>query len=370
MNVRYTRVGLALIMIFAMLGTSIALAASSASDFPVPQIQDDENGLISSDNAPVPQSGARNRDWTREEMMNAKPYPLGLEGSGKPAILSDQDLQPTGKPVFIEGYPPMDERPAAGTIPSFALGSVGPLQPLGYPYPAPFTRYENFDQYKKYPYVTVGKLFFTQYGVDYVCSAASIGNYALWTAAHCVHAGDGSSYGWSYNVVFAPAYMNGKAPKGQWKYYKLWTRSEWYYNRDHRYDIGGVVLYRKGRSTIGQKVGALGFAYNLGLNQHWHNIGYPAAAPFNGHTQQICTASYAYSDTAFGSPYPSAMGCDLTGGASGGPWIVSFGGAGYGNYLNGNNSYRYTGNIYELYTPYFGDAAYSLYSTLVNDTAP
>ncbi|OGO34970.1 MAG: hypothetical protein A2W35_20365 [Chloroflexi bacterium RBG_16_57_11] len=303
-------------------------------------------------------------------MMNAKPYPLELSGSGMPSILSDQDFQPTGKPVFIEGVLPQNERADSKIIPSFSLGGEGSLEPSGYTYPAPFTRYENFNKYKNYPYITVGKLFFTQSGVNYVCSAASIGNYAIWTAGHCVHAGDGSSYSWSYNVVFVPGYQNGKALKGQWKYYNLWTKTDWYYNRDYRYDMGGALLKKKDGYKISQKVGNLGFAYNVGLNKHWHVIGYPAAAPFNGLTQQICTASYAYSDAAFGSPYPSAIGCDLTGGASGGPWITNFGGLGYGNYLNGNNSYRHLANIYEMYTPYFGDAAYALYYQLVTSVVP
>jgi hypothetical protein len=59
------------------------------------------------------------------------------------------------------------------------------------------------------------------------------------------------------------------------------------------------------------------------------------------------------------------VGCDKIGGTSGGPWVIvlsSFGGA--TNFLNGNNSYRYTGpnppaNL-RLYSPYFTTGAVNL----------
>jgi hypothetical protein len=56
----------------------------------------------------------------------------------------------------------------------------------------------------------------------------------------------------------------------------------------------------------------------------------------------------------------------MTGGSSGGPWILNFSGqAGGTNYLNGNNSYRYTMHPQELFSPYFGDAAKLLYDELI-----
>ncbi len=52
----------------------------------------------------------------------------------------------------------------------------------GYNYPASFTRYEVFTPYTKYPYRCVGKLFFRRNGRNYVCSASSVGNNAIWSA--------------------------------------------------------------------------------------------------------------------------------------------------------------------------------------------
>jgi hypothetical protein len=47
----------------------------------------------------------------------------------------------------------------------------------------------------------------------------------------------------------------------------------------------------------------------------------------------------------------------MTGGCSGGPWVMGFGS---NNYVNGHNSYRPNNQPLEIYSPYFGDNAHSL----------
>jgi hypothetical protein len=120
---------------------------------------------------------------------------------------------------------------------------------------------------------------------------------------------------------------------------------------------------------VDEIVGSLGFAYNLNPNQHWFNFGYPLEAPFDGKTMQICAASFARNDPFYAFPMPMAMGCDMTPGSSGGPWIIDFSGSpGNTNYVNGNNSYRYTGFGEEIYSPYFGAAAKDLLGYLSSNT--
>jgi hypothetical protein len=136
--------------------------------------------------------------------------------------------------------------------------------------------------------------------------------------------------------------------------------------------MGGAILYTNSSGLrISQVVGNLGFAYNQSRNLHWFQLGYPQAAPFSGKWMAINASSFAYNDTSMGSPYPVGVGNDLTGGSSGGPWIYKFSGsAGASNYINGHNDYRYVGYTKEMFSPFFGDAAYSLWNTLVTDTAP
>jgi V8-like Glu-specific endopeptidase len=306
--------------------------------------------------------------WSKERMEAAIPYPLEPL-DGKPdaniELAHSDDL-----PGLIPSKPPEGANITTNVEKEAAI--LSNTAPLNYTYPAPYTQYENFDSYKVFPYSTIGVLFFRQYGVDYRCSAASIGNFAIWTAGHCIHAGDNSESGWSYNVIFVPAYKNGNAPLGVWTAdnHKLKTRTEWYASMDLRFDIAGAILNTNSSGeSISQVVGNLGFAYNLPNNQHWFSFGYPAQSPFDGKTQEICTSSFAYSDGSFfAPPYPSGVGCNMTPGSSGGPWINQFGGpAGSSNYLNGNNSYRYISHPEEMFSPYFGNEAKVLLDGLLAD---
>ncbi len=77
-------------------------------------------------------------------------------------------------------------------------------------------------------------------------------------------------------------------------------------------------------------------------------------------------ASYAYDGNPGCSPKPVGIGCDMTGGCSGGPWVWQFGTK---NYLNGNNSYRNSSKTKEIFSPYFGKHAKSLWDTLLKAKA-
>ena len=303
--------------------------------------------------------------WTLAEMEEAEPCDV-IEVSDEDLTQSlqaeEERPEPTGRGEGIEtgGLP---EQAAADEEPEEAI------ETLGYGYPPPFTRHEVLCPYTIYPYRTIGKLFFKRGGRSYVCSASSIGNYAIWTAGHCLHEGNGQSGGWSTNVVFVPAYRDGSAPYGQWSAKALWVRTAWYKNGIPKglcQDMGGAILFPKSSKRISQVVGWLGFAWNWSRIQHWHALGYPAASPFNGMRMIETEASYAYNGSVGCSPAPIGIGCDMTGGCSGGPWIWRFG---TGNYLNGDNSYRRTTRPEELFSPYFGNHAKSLRDTLVKGTA-
>jgi V8-like Glu-specific endopeptidase len=305
--------------------------------------------------------------WTKERMEAAIPYPLEAI-DGEPAM-SIELIESDELPGLIPSNPPegVNLTITIEDDPEILSGTV----PLGYIYPAPYTQYQNFDSYQVFPYSTVGVLFFSQDEVDFRCSAASIGNFAIWTAGQCVHTGNNSISGWSSDVVFVPAYKDGNTPFGIWTADNLWTRLEWYSSADLRFDIaGGILDTNTSGQSISQVVGNLGFAYNLSNNQHWFSFGYPSESPFTGKTQEICASSFAYHDTSMGIPYPVGVGCNMTTpGSRGGPWIQGFNGlAGTSNYLNGNNSYRYTPHPDEMFSPYFGNKAKELWDDLMIDS--
>ena len=73
----------------------------------------------------------------------------------------------------------------------------------------PFTRYEA----SPYPAMH-GKVFFTDSGVNYVCSGTALtsnNKSVVWTAAHCVNEGLGQYF---TNWAFVPAYRDGARPYG------------------------------------------------------------------------------------------------------------------------------------------------------------
>ena len=294
--------------------------------------------------------------WTAAEMRAAKPYPMPKGNAATQSDPSEATLVPSGPPVFAAG----SNGAGAASVPAALAKQAEPealgATPLGYTYPPPFTRLPvaNIASYTTYPFRTVGKVFFKQFGVSYVCSASVIGSKGIVTAGHCVHAGNNSSTGWSTNFVFVPAYRDGAAPYGQWPVATLRTFTDWYANGgagdfDHDWGAGRTTYLRNGR-TLGQTVGYLGYAYNFSRNQHWWEVGYPQAAPFNGMRMHACNASYAYNSPWYsGGPAPMTVGCDMTGGCSGGPWIKNFA---TGNYVNGINSHRTTSRPKELSSPY------------------
>jgi hypothetical protein len=89
----------------------------------------------------------------------------------------------------------------------------------------------------------------------------------------------------------------------------------------------------------------------------WNDFGYPAASPYTG-AWLVCTqASYARTDVSM-DPDTTAIGTLMTGGCSGGPWVLKFMN---GNYANGLNSYIYTtpNQPQQIYSPYFDTWVYT-----------
>jgi hypothetical protein len=140
--------------------------------------------------------------------------------------------------------------------------------------------------------------------------------------------------------------------------------TSWYTSGDLARDIAGAKLSKNGSGqTITSVVGYLGFAWNQSRNSAWWEIGYPAASPFDGLRMIACQASYAY-DSPFGTtPNPMGTGCDMTGGCSGGPWVLKWG---VSNWLNGVNSHRTSNKPLELFSPYVdGTVKTSLFDIIV-----
>lgn len=357
-----------LVVLVAALAVIVA-GATAAPAHPAPE--GDLSGISSSE----PGLAARGQGWSAERFADAEPIPL-LAPTGGTA--GSEWIEPEGPTHFSPARAPEGGSSAAVAL-SPALTEPR-HQTEGYSYPGPYTQYRlRPAETKQFPLRAVGKLFLVAPdGTGGECSAASIGNQAIWTAGHCVHVGGGGLAGFMTEGYFIPAYDGTKAcpgqgcPYGVWEVNQFWAPNQWVNRGNSHFDFGGAILLTLNGRTISQRVGNLGFVANIPNIQHYHSFGWPAQAPFTGHKLETCVASSAYTfnwGTA-GSP-DTAIGCNMTPGCSGGPWIVDYRG---GSYVNGVNSVRRVLNGVEfgdeMMSPYFGDAAWDLLQVLLNTTAP
>jgi hypothetical protein len=214
----------------------------------------------------------------------------------------------------------------------------------------PFTRYEPATYNPAH-----GKVFFSDGGTNYVCSGTALtsGNESVvWTAGHCVNQGPGAFY---TNWAFVPAYKDGARPYGTWTARTLLTTAPWGQRGDFSYDLGAAVVGTNGGATLTDTVGSRGAGFNQAAQQHYLAHGYPAAAPFTGGRMFICESDLGTRDTSTNPP-TMAIGCDMTGGSSGGGWVV-------GNSVLSVNSYGYRTQPNVMYGPYQGTVAQQLYTS-------
>ena len=208
--------------------------------------------------------------------------------------------------------------------------------------------------YTSAPTRTNGKVFFSDGGVNYVCSGTALlsGNKSVvWTAGHCVH--DGAN-GFHTNWAFVPAYADGTRPYGTWAARTLLTTTGWANGGDFSYDNGAAVVSTNGGQALTDVVGGRGIAFNTAREQQYAAHGYPAASPFNGQRLWVCNAPLSYDDTNQ-SPATLGISCDMTGGSSGGGWIAN-------NSVVSVNSYGYKTLRNVMFGPYQGSVAQGLYT--------
>jgi hypothetical protein len=222
----------------------------------------------------------------------------------------------------------------------------------------PFTR-RQINATMVYPNSTHGKVFFRMGGASYVCSGTVIrianSRAAVITAGHCV---DDPGGGWATSWSFAPGYRNGRAPLGVWPAKVLWTFRAWGVKGDFTRDVGIAVIGRRSGKALDAVVGARGLAWDLPRRQRFRAFGYPAAPPFNGEKLWVCESSYGTDDPFFDGGEglsPMGIGCDMTGGSSGGGWVVR------NRFVNSVNSYGYDGLPAVMFGPYFDSSVGDLY---------
>jgi hypothetical protein len=287
--------------------------------------------------------------WTPDRMKAAKPD--SQLPSIKAAVATHKSLPQSKSAIKAQGAPKRIAGAAPRTTPRvLAQSTVSPqAYDPAYPVGHPTAR-------------TNGKVFFTSFGANYVCSGAIVnseGKSVVWTAGHCVS--DGGQ--WNTNWVFVPNYSSGVAPYGYWYAAYLATTPGWFgNNNDFANDVGAAVMFSNNGWRIADYLGAQGIAWNYGVGYYVYAFGYPQGAPFNG-CCLYAEQGYTY-DAGDGTIY---MVNSMTGGSSGGPWLNWF--DGNWGYVNGHNDFKYNGFPQYMFSPYYGNQVADLYNVVRNLSA-
>jgi hypothetical protein len=191
-----------------------------------------------------------------------------------------------------------------------------------------------------YPYRTVGKLTFS---AGY-CSASVIRKGIIVTAAHCIQRfGTGNNV--YSNFQFRPGHYgavgataNQIAPYGTWNWVALLRPASWANGTDvgsgaaRDNDLAVIALGKVNGQFIGQRTGYLGYGWNnysfvssakTGnlLTAAVSTLGYPGLMDLGSIMQRTDGPTYTTTISGAGQLW---QGSNLTGGSSGGPWVVNF----------------------------------------------
>lgn len=185
-----------------------------------------------------------------------------------------------------------------------------------------------------YPWQTIGKLLITTAGGgDTFCSASVIsGNSIVVTAAHCCF--DRGAGQFNRNFTFAPAMRETTAPFGMFGWRSARVLRAWATGGGRANDVCVISLNPRGDGQpVSSVVGWLGRSWNHDPTQHHFAFGYPGAIAEGQYKYECSAESFANC----GDGQVLGMGCNMTGGSSGGPWLRVFKKfeAGSANFVNG-----------------------------------
>ena len=284
-------------------------------------------------------------------MRAAEPLDRSLSGASAPQS-PPATGSAAGEPSYVPAAAPGEAGAAAlrsGTVPT-AERRAGPLSQQVENPQAAGTRAH-------------GKVFFTIPGEgNFVCSGTAVNSKnrsLVWTAGHCVYDAGEESEGFTNQFVtnfnFVPAYEDGEAPFGEWAAKRLATTDGWRRNANLHFDLGAAVVRKLGGRKLQSRVGARGIGFYQPRDRLLRAIGYPAAAPFDGEREYRCTGRPDATDDPGGrGPRTNRIDCDMTGGSSGGGWVV-------GTTVVSVTSYGYTTDPLHLYGPQMRGVAERLY---------
>ncbi|MDI3402518.1 trypsin-like serine peptidase [Streptomyces cavernicola] len=261
------------------------------------------------------------------------------------------------------------------------------------PEPRPVRAEQERKPYWKYA-APVGKIFFDTPEGTAVCSGTVVKDprnpgksNLVWTAGHCVHAGQKG--GWYRNIVFTPAYnhkglsaraLESAGPQDKAPYGEFWadwisTSNEWIDGTtaaspdagSYEYDYAVLhVKPERGNKSLEETIGtALPVDFSSPSPKSVDAMGawgYPQAPPYDGALMHKCVDRPGRLSLTPSSPTMYRIGCTMTAGSSGGGWFRSTGGGKLA--LVSNTSIGPAGSNGWLAGPQLGDGAKRVFDTM------
>lgn len=208
-------------------------------------------------------------------------------------------------------------------------------------------------------YYATGRVYFTLSSGNYICSGAvategNSGRSIVLTAAHCAY--DGQAGGFATNWMFIPEFDTNPTYTCANTVHGCWTATALVVHRGfanetgftanatlHDWAFAVVESGGKLNAQLDATVGSFPIAFtSYAQNTKMHATGYPAGGKYSpGYELIYCSGPVAFDNWNANRTYK--LGCNMTGGSSGGPWLTSFDGTGDTGVLSSVNSYTYSG---------------------------
>jgi V8-like Glu-specific endopeptidase len=201
-----------------------------------------------------------------------------------------------------------------------------------------------------YPFSAAGQLLFNEPSGTFVCSASLIKPGVIVTAAHCVaNYGQGQFYS---NWMYVPALDNGNAPYGVWTAQTAYVLIAYLNGTDNCAQFGvvcpdDVAVITQNTDGSGNYPGVYTGWFAYGWNGYGYNgsgqalinqLGYPEALDGGLIMERNDSQGFISSPDSNNT----LIGTLMTGGSSGGPWLVNLGappsllGISFGTYADHN----------------------------------
>ncbi|KAB2341833.1 trypsin-like serine peptidase [Actinomadura rudentiformis] len=206
---------------------------------------------------------------------------------------------------------------------------------------------------------TTGKVFFSSGGRDFLCSASTVRSAnrdVVVTAGHCVKAGRGA---WAENWIFVPGYRDGTGPYGGFTARRMFTPDPWSQGGDGDYDVAMVAVAPSGGRHVVDLTGGQRIAFGGPDGRRTLAFGYPSTGAYDGERLAYCGGRPA--EDPRGETTGHGLRCDLTRGASGGPWLSGFDPATGTGVVTSVSSFKFADDRGTMYGPRFGEAVRRIY---------